>query len=85
MYLFVGAALLLLLPVVIFGIADPNFINNDLPLRGNYDGDNMADIAVFRPSTGEWFWINSSNPTGEKGRQQWGDVGDVPLPAFFNF
>lgn len=71
------------LPLVLFGIGDPNFINNDLPIRGNYDGDQKADIAVFRPSTREWFWINSSD--GSLGIQQWGDVGDRPLPGFFTF
>jgi hypothetical protein len=66
-----------------FGIGDPNFVNNDLPLRGNYDDDNKADIAVFRPSTRTWYWIRSSD--GGLGVQQWGDAGDTPLPSFFTF
>ena len=72
-----------LVPPTLFGIGDPNFIVNDVPLRGNYDGDDKADIAVFRPSTREWFWIRSSD--GALGRQQWGEAGDTPLPRFFTF
>jgi hypothetical protein len=72
-----------LVPPVKFGIPDPTFTNEDIPLRGNYDGDNKADIAVFRRSTRQWFWINSSD--GSLGVQQWGDVGDTPLPSLFNF
>jgi PKD repeat protein len=74
-----------MLPPVIFGIADASFLVNDVPLRGDYDGDGKADIAVFRPSTREWYWLNSSNPGGLKGVQQWGGPGDIPLPSFFNF
>jgi hypothetical protein len=71
------------LPVVIFGVGDPNFINNDIPLRGNYDTDGKADIAVFRRSTREWFWISSA--TGTAASQQWGALNDTPLPNLFTF
>src|SRR5688572_25551857 len=58
---------------LVFGIGDPNFINNDVALRGDYDGDNIADIAVFRPSTRQWFWRRSID--GALGVQQWGEAG----------
>lgn len=70
-----------LVPAVKFGLEGVG--TGDIPLRGNYDGDQKADIAVFRPSTREWFWINSSN--GTLGVQQWGDATDQPLPSFFTF
>ncbi len=70
-----------LLPVVVFGVGGAS--GNDIALRGNYDGDNRADIAVFRPSTREWFWIRSSD--GALGSQQWGLAGETPLPNFFTF
>ncbi|MBV9210705.1 MAG: VCBS repeat-containing protein, partial [Acidobacteria bacterium] len=37
--------------LTIFGVADPNFTNEDIPVRGNFDGDNKADITVFRRAT----------------------------------
>jgi hypothetical protein len=70
-----------LVPPVKFGVQ--GITGGDVPLRGNYDGDQKADIAVFRPSTREWFWVNSSD--GSLGVQQWGDAGDTPLPNFFTF
>lgn len=27
----------------------------------DFDGDGKSDIAVYRPNTGNWFWINSAN------------------------
>ncbi len=71
-------------PPRIFGIADPDFLANDLACRGDYDGDNIADIAVFRPDTREFFWVPSSLPSAVGG-QQWGDPGDTALATFFTF
>ncbi|HEX2640837.1 MAG TPA: VCBS repeat-containing protein, partial [Pyrinomonadaceae bacterium] len=32
----------------------------DVPVPADYDGDGLADIAVWRPDTGEWFVLKSS-------------------------
>ena len=50
-------------------------------LPGDYDGDGKTDIAVYRPSTGVWFILNSASFTGRA--QPWGLLGDQPLPGQF--
>lgn len=36
-------------------------LQNDLPLRGEYDGDNRADLAVYRPGSNTFFILKSTN------------------------
>ena len=69
-----------------FGIGDPNFTNNDIPVRGDYDGDLIDDIAVWRPSTAVFWVLRSSD--GALVAQQWGVGGaspDIPVGFFFCF
>jgi hypothetical protein len=72
--------------LTIFGIPDPAFTNEDVPVRGDFDGDGRADICVYRRDTATYYWINSS--VGIANAQQWGEAGnpaDLPLGLFFNF
>ena len=52
---------------------------DDIPVPGDYNGDGVADVAVYRPSTGQWF-IRDGSP----GTIQWGRTGDIPVPADYD-
>ena len=57
-------------------------IAGDLPVRGDFDGDDSADAAVFRPSDGIWYIRESS--TGEPRYSQWGTAGDKLVPQDYD-
>ena len=53
-----------------------------MPLVGDYDGDHIADLTVWRPSTGTFYLVYSS--TGQPGSFLAGQAGDIPLVADFD-
>jgi len=48
----------------------------------DFDGDGTPDLSVFRPSTGEWFVLNSGSST--LNIAQFGVNGDIPVDADFD-
>jgi hypothetical protein len=60
----------------------------DVPVRGDYDGDGMTDITVWRASTGRWYILQSSlglNPALARAIH-WGAAleGDVPVAGDYD-
>jgi CSLREA domain-containing protein len=57
----------------------------DVPFVGDIDGDGIADLIVWRSSTGTWYWLTSSTNYNyaSAGSKQWGNLGlgDVPKIA----
>ncbi|MBC7797269.1 MAG: VCBS repeat-containing protein [Pyrinomonadaceae bacterium] len=51
-------------------------------VQSNFDGDGKSDITVFRPSSGTWFSLNSSNSSFIETR--FGQNGDKPVAADFD-
>ncbi len=58
----------------------------DVPVPADFDGDSQADLAVWRPDTGEW-WILTSSTDYDQRRpvvSRWGKLGDVPVQADYD-
>ena len=60
-----------------------NKLPGDVPVPADYDGDRIADIAVWRAATGEWIIRHSSK--AKKGiTPVLGVTGDIPVQADYD-
>jgi len=54
--------------------------NGDKPVAGDYDGDGRTDAAVFRPTDGVWYMMQT---TAGFSAQRFGTSEDRPTPNAF--
>lgn len=57
----------------------------DLPITGDWDGDGVSTIGLFRPSTGQFFLHNRIESTGSPDITfNFGQAGDLPIAGDWN-
>jgi hypothetical protein len=66
-----------------------NYQSGDLPVVGDWTGDGVSQIGLFRPSTGEWFLDRSGNKAWDGCRkdtcvESFGMAGDLPVSGDWN-
>jgi hypothetical protein len=64
-------------------------MNGDLPVVGDWDGDGVAHLGLFRPSTGQWFLeYNGNRSWNGCGKDRcigsFGVPGDRPVTGDWN-
>ena len=51
---------------------------------GDFDSDNRADLALYRPSTGQWYILQSSTNYTTYITPLWGLSTDIPVPGDYD-
>jgi CSLREA domain-containing protein len=54
----------------------------DVPILGDFDGDTIADLGIWRASTGTWYWLTSTSgySYANAGSKQWGSLAEADKP-----
>ncbi len=66
---------------IYFDINDANFtiVPGNVSTFFDFDGDGKADLSIYRPSMGEWWYLRSSD--SGNGAFTFGGAADKPVPA----
>jgi uncharacterized delta-60 repeat protein len=63
-------------------------LETDVPVPGDYDGDGIQDLAVFRNDAGDWFtrkvYLNDCGPMNCTEQIHFGSPGDIPAAGDFD-
>lgn len=60
-------------------------LRNNAPSQrnhGNFDGDTLADISLFRPTDGVWWFLRGAD--NSVGAIRWGTNGDIPVAGDYD-
>jgi hypothetical protein len=61
-----------------------NYVAGDLPVVGDWNGNGITNVGLFRPSTGQWFLDRNGNGAWDSCRkdvcvESFGRAGDLPI------